>query len=624
MAVAIVSASILAGAALVDTDGNAATNQTLLGDVDMGVGTLGDLKTYVSTGAVEEARNFTRTNAVLWHDASLSNIVSGAVGGTVGRSSLSFGGPNGNSSVGDYSAAFGSDNTVAGLSTAFGFGNTIGVYSAAFGDDNAVGEYSTTFGYYNIVDDFSTASGYYNAVGDYSAAFGYDNHVGPYSAAFGYENRSRYDDQGTDIILTMAFLMGFGNNTFAEGSFVMGAGNLPRRDAQLSFSFGTATEALHPGAFIWNFFPTNYFAIAPSDASALPKYQSHGAGSFNVNPIGGLDGFWIGETNLRDHVVNTIAPLALGMKSEVVSAIESGDIVSYRASRLRSGDGSMEYTATDLLEGSTNASGFAVGEFSRTNAVLANGPYVRQSVFGGDVKAIVTNAVQSWSDWSYSGDVASGTTYNIVSSRNGGGYSFRLHDFATDALLATAASLEEHPETLLFSVSGGTITATRTRAYLSDVTKVDGKVNAVSNWVENIDTSYFRTNVAVAASATRVVCPSNQNQTVQYINAPAGVSTIEITLPKDGMTKDWLVYILATDEISIVLPPANYWATSETVTNKIEASTATALYFSQISDNIYSIGRQDNLVPITVLGSREVLMQSIREKSMRKARRLSK
>ena len=236
------------------------------------------------------------------------------------------------------------------------------------------------------------------------------------------------------------------------------------------------------------------------------------------------------------------------------------------------------------------------------------------------VKNIITNSVPSWSDWTYSGDIAAGVTYNIVSSQNGGGFSFRLYDFSTDTLLATAASLEEHPATILFSVTGGTITATRTRAYYSDVVKVDGKVNAVSNWVENMDTSYFRTNVAVAASATRVVCPSNQNQTVQYINAPAGVSTIEISLPKDGMTKDWLVYILATDEINIVLPPANYWATSETVTNKIEASTATALYFSQISDNIYSIGRQDNLVPITVLSTREVLMQSIREKSKTKRR----
>lgn len=35
---------------LVDTDGNAATNETPLGDIDMGVGTLGDLKIFMFPG----------------------------------------------------------------------------------------------------------------------------------------------------------------------------------------------------------------------------------------------------------------------------------------------------------------------------------------------------------------------------------------------------------------------------------------------------------------------------------------------------------------------------------------------------------------------------------------------
>ena len=42
---------------LVDTDGNLATNQTLLGDIDMGVGTLGDLKDYVSPSQITDGTN---------------------------------------------------------------------------------------------------------------------------------------------------------------------------------------------------------------------------------------------------------------------------------------------------------------------------------------------------------------------------------------------------------------------------------------------------------------------------------------------------------------------------------------------------------------------------------------
>ena len=41
--------------ALVDTDGNAATNQTLLGDIDMGVGTLGDLTSFI-TNEVDKSK----------------------------------------------------------------------------------------------------------------------------------------------------------------------------------------------------------------------------------------------------------------------------------------------------------------------------------------------------------------------------------------------------------------------------------------------------------------------------------------------------------------------------------------------------------------------------------------
>ena len=590
--------------ALVDTDGNAATNQTLLGDIDMGVGTLGDLKTFVSTGAVEEAKNFTRTNAVMWHDNVASNITVGPVD-SIGFSSLSFSDEDGNGNIGSQSISF-------------GWFNSVGDNSSAFGDNNSLGERSSAFGSWNNLGHYSFAVGSDNYLQYYSAAVGERNEVGDYGYAFGYNNYARIYDgvDGGYFYKNLAFLMGVGNLTEADGSFLMGVAHHAGEYAQASFSFGTTTEALHPGAFVWSFYPTNFFDMFVEDIMALPRYQSHGIGSFNINPVGGLSNFWVGETNMSDHVVNIVAPLAMG----IISDLESGNIIPYKTDNLRSANGDTNYTATDLLIKATNASVFAVNELARTNSVLANGPYVQQSTFTNTVKAIVTNAVPSWSDWAYSGDVTAGVTYNIISSQNGGGYSFRLYDFATDTLLATAASLEEHPATILFSVTGGTITATRTRAYYSDVTAVDGKVNAVSNWVENMDTSYFRTNVAVAAAATRVVCPSNQNQTVQYINAPSGVSTIEISLPKDGMTKDWLVYILATDEITLVLPPANYWATSESVTNKIEASTATALYFSQISDNIYSIGRQDNLVPITIQDSGQILMQSIREKSKTKRR----
>ena len=94
-------------------------------------------------------------------------------------------------------------------------------------------------------------------------------------------------------------------------------------------------------------------------------------------------------------------------------------------------------------------------------------------------------------------------------------------------------------------------------------------------------------------------------------------------MPDSGMTKDWLVYVLATTNLTLVLPPANYWVSNETVTNDIQAATPTALYFSQINDDTYSIGRQE-LVPITVLSTRQLLMRSAQDKAKKLRRRITK
>jgi hypothetical protein len=37
------------------------------------------------------------------------------------------------------------------------------------------------------------------------------------------------------------------------------------------------------------------------------EYGSHGEGTFNVNPVGGLAGFWIGETPLSDTLAGYVA-----------------------------------------------------------------------------------------------------------------------------------------------------------------------------------------------------------------------------------------------------------------------------------------------------------------------------
>ena len=50
------------------------------------------------------------------------------------------------------------------------------------------------------------------------------------------------------------------------------------------------------------------------DTTVPKKYKDHGEGSFNINPLDGIDGFWIGNKNLR----------------EWISEGESGDIQDLR------------------------------------------------------------------------------------------------------------------------------------------------------------------------------------------------------------------------------------------------------------------------------------------------------
>lgn len=55
LALAMILAILSAGAALVDTDGHAVTNETALGDIDMGVSTYGDLSSNITNGLLSSA-----------------------------------------------------------------------------------------------------------------------------------------------------------------------------------------------------------------------------------------------------------------------------------------------------------------------------------------------------------------------------------------------------------------------------------------------------------------------------------------------------------------------------------------------------------------------------------------
>jgi len=224
-----------------------------------------------------------------------------------------------------------------------------------------------------------------------------------------------------------------------------------------------------------------------------------------------------------------------------------------------------------------------------------------------DIKAWTTNStIVGYTSWVYSGDTSPTAVYSINMTESGGNYLFSLYDTVGSTLVGTVTTNVLNPTVLVYNLNPGTITASRDPirrntngfAMYSDVQEVKDDIR-------DMDTSYFRFNQI-----------TNVNQSVQYVYTDANTTQLNIMMPATGMTKDWLVYVLAETNLTIKLPPATYWVSSDSVTNAIPPATPTALYFTQVTDDTYSIGRKE-FVPITVETPMAATLRKAREKATR-------
>lgn len=107
---------------------------------------------------------------------------------------------------------------------------------------------------------------------------------------------------------------------------------------------------------------------------------------------------------------------------------------------------------------------------------------------------------------------------------------------------------------------------------------------ATDSYVNNLDTSY-----------RRFYGITNINQTVQYFTTSEGdgITNLVVQLPAEGETKDWVVYVNAAAELKLTLPRVTWWASDMSYTNNIASNTPTALFFTQVTTNIYMLGRKE-------------------------------
>ena len=80
-----------------------------------------------------------------------------------------------------------------------------------------------------------------------------------------------------------------------DGAELNTAGFVQGSDVKIPTSAG-----IYSAVFGWNATSTNQFAFVYSGRGEN-QYYSHGSGTFNIDPIGGASGFWIGETNLATY-----------------------------------------------------------------------------------------------------------------------------------------------------------------------------------------------------------------------------------------------------------------------------------------------------------------------------------
>lgn len=146
-----------------------------------------------------------------------------------------------------------------------------------------IGSRSGTVGPYSLANGMNvTASGNYShAEGAGSTSSGYFSHA-----------------EGNNTTASGAFSHAEGEGTTASGNYSHARGNGTKANGNYSKADGinSQTKETDYYSFAWN-----------GDGTRSESYYSHGKGTFNINPVGGTDGIYIGEKKLSEVISDGVA-----------------------------------------------------------------------------------------------------------------------------------------------------------------------------------------------------------------------------------------------------------------------------------------------------------------------------
>jgi len=272
-------------AEIVDPDNNVLPDSADLGDIDMSKTKIVDLKDRIAPGYPPVGL----TNDVLWVNGIHTNIVVKYANGAV---DIGYRDPS--KAIGDHSFINGTNCYATTMfSHAEGYGTSCGAYGAhAEGYEtkangvtaHAEGRSTSVFASYSHAEGYKTKT---SSGSDYSHAEGYE--------AIAVGSASHAEGCGTYAHGSCSHAEGHLSATGGAYSHVEGYKAIAAKKGTIANCSLNSNEP-HSYAYVWQGYlgsgtePTNYY--------------SHGNGTFNINPVNGLEGFYIGQTNLAQHIKN--------------------------------------------------------------------------------------------------------------------------------------------------------------------------------------------------------------------------------------------------------------------------------------------------------------------------------
>lgn len=180
-----------------------------------------------------------------------------------------------------YSHAEGFGTIASGVSS-----HSEGRYTVASEDSShAEGDSTRASGAYSHSEGFDT-----------TASGGSSHAEGSSTEASGFASHS----EGISTLASIDSSHAEGNSTEASGYASHSEGISTTASGDSSHSAGVKSLATNNTSFVWQGLQGEPWV--DYDPDTVPGYGSHGDGTFNVSPVGGASGFWVGEQTLADIV----------------------------------------------------------------------------------------------------------------------------------------------------------------------------------------------------------------------------------------------------------------------------------------------------------------------------------